>query len=453
MDIFNIKTIKLLENKLERYSKITDVENEIKQLQEKFEADCKNQIEKLNIRDKEIQLKKNKLHFREEIFNNNYKQATLKFSKLKKEIDFYQTDLDAISVGIQKPIYKFDTAEQYKEELVKIRNQQKIAIKNNSATNYEIPVLFGKKTATNIEKAKKSAELQAKLMLKAFNEECNTLISKVKWNTIESVKKRIEKAFLTTNKLGKSNHIAIQNSFLHLRIKELNLVGAYQNKKQAEKEKELEVKKQIREENKLLRDIENSKKKIEKQEIVFQKQLEKANKEISTASGKNKKQLTDKIKKITHDLNTVIADKQKAFAMEKNATAGHVYIISNVGSFGKNIYKIGMTRRLEPLEQINELQTDALPFQFDVNAIIFSNNAPELEKKILQELKDKNINPVNFKKNFFKVSIKELEKIIKNNFTEDFTLIKTPKATEYRIAKNILSNKKPIIKDCLVLKK
>ena len=394
MDIFNKKKVKSLQEKLNRYSKISDIEEEITQLQKKFDTTCNLRIAELDLREKNINKSEKELSDKKEDFSQKYKEAKLKFNELKQEVKIYENDLESISFGIYKPLYDYDTSEKYKEELIKIKDKQKASIKSKNATKCEAEwVVEGSAT-----KGRQMSDRQSKLMLRAFNGECNSLITKVKWNNIDSIKQRIEKTFIAINKLGETNRIYIQKEFFNLRIKELNLAYEYEKKKQAEKEQQKEIKAQIREEEKLLRDIENAKRKAEKEEKLHQKALEKARQELGLATGEDANKLNEKIKKLEEELNIVLSEKERAISMAQQTRSGHVYIISNIGSFGKDIYKIGMTRRLEPLDRVKELGDASVPFKFDVHAMIYSDDAPTLEKKIHQQFKDNSVNLINFRK-------------------------------------------------------
>ena len=117
---------------------------------------------------------------------------------------------------------------------------------------------------------------------------------------------------------------------------------------------------------------------------------------------------------------------------EANQKAGYVYVVSNIGAFGKDVYKIGMTRRLNPQDRIDELSGASVPFKFDVHAMIFSDDAPALEAAIHNALDDKKINLVNNRKEFFRVSLTEIEEIINNNFDRTVDFIEIPDAQQYR---------------------
>ena len=125
------------------------------------------------------------------------------------------------------------------------------------------------------------------------------------------------------------------------------------------------------------------------------------------------------------------SNKDRALSMAQQTRRGHVYVISNIGSFGEDVYKIGMTRRLDPLDRVRELGDASVPFPFDVHAIIFSEDAPTLESTLHKAFEAKRVNQVNLRKEFFNVSIDEIEAVVhKNNATIEFT--KVAEARDYR---------------------
>ncbi len=146
----------------------------------------------------------------------------------------------------------------------------------------------------------------------------------------------------------------------------------------------------------------------------------------------------DKIQKIETNLQELEVKKADADRREQNARAGHVYIISNIGSFGEDVFKIGMTRRLEPMDRIKELGDASVPFEFDVHAMIFSEDAPALESSLHKHFEKNSINRVNPRKEFFKVSLDKIEEYVKANYSQTTRFTKIPIASEYRQSMEIV---------------
>ncbi len=140
----------------------------------------------------------------------------------------------------------------------------------------------------------------------------------------------------------------------------------------------------------------------------------------------------EKLEEVKSQYSELEKEEKEIDYREKNAKAGYVYIISNIGSMGENIYKIGMTRRLEPLERIDELGDASVPFQFDIHALIFSENAPALEAKLHEHFYTTRINKLNDRKEFFKADIYEIEKVIRENYDKVVDVVKEAPAEQYR---------------------
>lgn len=187
------------------------------------------------------------------------------------------------------------------------------------------------------------------------------------------------------------------------------------------------------EEEKVRREIEREKAKIEKEETQFSNEVKKLMGYMQKAKDDVEKQLyIDKIQELEAKLKALAADKENVLQREQNTRAGFVYIISNIGSFGEQVFKIGMTRRLEPMERIEELSSASVPFKFDVHALIFSEDAPALEAILHQTFRDKQVNKMNPRKEFFRVDLEEIKKIVRENHNATVHFVDVPEAEEYR---------------------
>jgi chromosome segregation ATPase len=260
------------------------------------------------------------------------------------------------------------------------------------------------------------------------------------------MKERITKSYETINKIGESKTVSIQPEYLELKIKELLLEYEYQLKKQNEREELRAAQEALREEEKARREYELAQKEAEKEEANYQKALEKARKEIESTTGEKYDKLQAQIAKLELELQEAHDKKERALSMAQQTKRGHVYIISNIGSFGEQVYKIGMTRRLEPEDRIKELGDASVPFQFDIHAMVFSEDAPRLENELHKVFADQKVNMLNFKKEFFKVTLEEIETKVKSLGIE-CQFIRVPEAMEYRETLAImakLNSKEPI---------
>ena len=287
-------------------------------------------------------------------------------------------------------------------------------------------------------KGQKMSNDSIKLLLRAFNGECDAAVLKVKYNNINTLEKRIRKAYEALNKLGKINTIEITLTYLELKLKELHLVHEYQEKKKEELEEQRRIREQMREEERARRELEKAKEEAEKEEKRYQEALEKAKRDAEQAVGENQEKLQAQIAELKRRLEEAHSNTERAISRAQMTKSGHVYIISNIGSFGENVYKIGMTRRLEPLDRVKELGDASVPFAFDVHGMIFSENAPELESKLHNYFDDRRVNKVNPRKEFFRVSLKEIGNAVKQIDTEaetshgEIKITKVAEAEEYR---------------------
>jgi len=272
-----------------------------------------------------------------------------------------------------------------------------------------------------------------RLTARAFNNECDSSIASTRWNNADRMEQRIEKAFDAINKLNESNKISIADDYLQLKLDELRLTHEYKEKKQQEKEEQAEIRRQMREEAKVEQAI--------KEEEKYKQLLEKVKQEAEKTSGEKFDKLQVKIEKLQNELTQAREKSERAKSMAQLTKSGHVYVISNIGSFGENVYKIGMTRRLEPNDRVKELGDASVPFIFDVHAMIYSKDAPALENTIHKKFDDKRLNLVNNRKEFFNVTLEDIKKEVLN-ISPDSEFIETAEARQFRESKAIRAQSK-----------
>lgn len=362
-----------------------------------------------------------------ETLKADYNEAYSVYTELKHQIDIFTESLDMSEYGVYEPHFDFDMSERYKEEILDIRNKQKTYIKYGMAAEGGGGVILNQ----SVSQGQEMVKLEKKLMLRAFNGECDSFISTVDWNNIQRMTERIHKSFEFINKVYRDQDIYINPEYKDLKIKELQLSYEYKKKKYDEKEEQRVIREQMREEEKAQREIEAAKIKAEKEETAYQKSLEKARSEVIDAVGEKHDKLIQKIAELESRLSEAEQNKQRALSMAQQTRRGHVYVISNIGSFGENVYKIGMTRRLDPMDRVRELGDASVPFMFDVHALIFSDDAPALEGTLHKTFEHKRVNLINLKREFFNVTLSEIEsEVIKNHGQIEFTRI--AEAEQYR---------------------
>lgn len=330
--------------------------------------------------------------------------------------------------GLYKPVYMFTSSEQYKEKLYEVRKCQKDMILSGNAAISKISWLVDNSRA----KGDSLTKQNIKQIIRCFNVECDSIISKVKFNNFQLCCDKISRSFDSLNRLNNKNAVALSSDFLELKLQELHLVYEYAEKKQAEKEEQRKVREQQREEAMLQKEIEERREEISKEKNHYENALNKLISQMQFADEIKMEYLTKR--KI--DLEEHISELQESLNeidyREANKKAGYVYIISNIGSFGENIYKIGMTRRLDPMDRINELGDASVPFKFDVHALIFSDNAPQLETALHKAFENKKVNMINGRREFFNVSLDEIEKVVKENYDKTVDFIYIAEAQQYR---------------------
>ena len=376
-----------------------------------------------------LQKKRNGLDEEINKANMDLKAIQAQIRELEKE---YVTLDEAVllqSFGLYHSQYDYSSSNEYKDHITDIKRQQEdLVLKNKAAVCTRVWSLEG-----SAAKGRKFETDNIKQILRSFNIECDDIIQKVKFNNFEASRKKIQRAFDLLNKLNDVNKISITQEYLKLKLDQLVLTYELAQKKQEEKE-ELRRQREIeREEKKLAKEIEEKRAEIEKEQQHYNNAVK--NIDIQIAAEKDDVRLALLLQR-KEELSSHLTDLDKAMAdidyREANHRAGYVYVISNIGSFGEDIYKIGMTRRLDPLERIDELSGASVPFRFDVHALIFSNDAPGLEAALHREFEDRKVNAVNGRKEFFNVSLQEIETVVKKYHDKTVEFNYLPDAQQYR---------------------
>ena len=383
------------------------------------------------------------LQFQRDDLNNEIAKRTNELKKIEKEIKekrrYLTVDLDDIismeGYGLYTPSFVFANSDLYKVELAKIRAEQKECIRTGRAC-------VGSNTWTvngNAAKGRKMVSDMEKLLLRAFNVECDDIVEKVKVSNMEKSVDRIYKISEQISNLGTIMDIHITKEYIKLKIEEVKLALDFQQKKQEEKERLRELREQQREEAKARKEIEEERKKLEKEQTQYQLALSKIMAQIQK-KGEDSALLDKKAELETQlsEIGKAIEDVDYRSANEK---AGYVYIISNIGSFGEDVYKIGMTRRLDPQERIDELGDASVPFNFDIHALIFSEDAPRLESALHRAFERKKLNKINGRREFFNVSLDEIKEEVRKNFDKTVEWIDAAEAEQYRQSLSLQNDK------------
>ncbi len=395
----------------------------------------KKEIEKLQEEKSLIQKSIDDLELTVKNKNNNISSLNTQISSLEETITLKKQEIVSLDeeilvqeFGLYSPKFDFSNALGYKEKLSENRAKQKVLIKNKTAVTGNTDWTVN----GNATKGKKMVTDTQKLLLRAFNSECDELVSKVKYTNFDASLNKIQKSASTISKLGTIMNIAITPQYLSLKEDELHLAFEYQCKKQQEKEEAKAARAEQREQAKIQKELEEQRHKIEKEQTHYQTAYEKLIAQLS------KRPDDADLQKKKEDLEKQLSDIDMALTdidyRQANMRAGYVYIVSNIGSFGENVYKIGMTRRLDPQERIDELGGASVPFKFDVHAMIFSDDAPALEAALHRAFEDKKVNIVNQRREFFNVTLDEIKDVVKKNFDKTVEFIDIPDAEQYRVS-------------------
>lgn len=345
--------------------------------------------------------------------------------KLEGEIELLEKE--ALCKQYSFSDYSGLTSEECKNKLAVLKGKEQAAIKNGDLVSI---IKSGTKREEND---------NAKQILRCFNTECDNALLNLSVKNIDSTRNKISKSFESLNKIFAVDGVRLEDELLEYKLEELNLVYTYELKKEQERERQKAIKEQMIEEEKVRREIERQKAKIEKDQTQCSNEINKLMSYMQKSQSDVEKQLyIDKIKELEAKLKILEADKETVLEREANARAGYVYVISNVGSFGEDVYKIGMTRRLEPMDRVKELSSASVPFEFDVHAMIFSDDAPALETALHQAFEKQSVNRVNLRKEFFRVSLDEIESVVKQNYNNTVTFTRIPVAKEYNETLQIL---------------
>ncbi|HHK3650926.1 TPA: DUF4041 domain-containing protein [Staphylococcus aureus] len=372
------------------------------------------------------------------IENQKIKREIQELKNLKNDlissIEEGTKELEHITSYLNDELFKYDIELTYPFDLVEVDSSQintyikKLQMKEKELLNLEEVKIFNVSTEN-----KRHQNAQAKQIIRLFNAETSQLINKVNSKNIESMQNKIFKSYEGINKIFETDNVRIPETLLDIKLEMLDLMHKYQVK--IEDEKIIR-----REERARLKEIEQAEKEMEKKLKELDKDIRHHNNEIkkltmylnNTDLQVEKELYIEKIRELDQSLKDLNSERENVEDRKDNAQSGFVYIISNIGSFGENVYKIGVTRRLEPMDRINELSSASVPFEFDVHALIFSENAFELESKLHEYFKKYKVNKVNGRKEFFKVNINEIKDKVLSEHNSTVQFIDEPKAIQYR---------------------
>ena len=341
--------------------------------------------------------------------NGKIEKGEFDLNELMGGIDLYSRLDEYTAHGhFEMPKYLYETSVRYAEEIKDIRQQQKDMIKDKTAITFPETTVISSDNAFN----KKILNGQVKLMLTAFNIECDMLIGKVSPSSFGRTLERIEKLANTLEKSAATLECGFDIDYIELKFEECKLQYQYTLKKQEEVAEQKLIKEQIREEQRAIKEFEKAVADAEKEEKMYRNLLNKAQEELAKATDQERSEMEQKIILLGQQLAEAEAKEERAKSMAEQTRKGHVYVISNIGSFGEDVYKIGLTRRLEPMDRVKELGDASVPFPFDVHAMIYTDDAPALETALHREFSSQRVNAVNLRKEFFSVDLDDIKEAV-----------------------------------------
>lgn len=283
----------------------------------------------------------------------------------------------------------------------------------------------------------KATQTIYQLMVIALRAELQNILYNLKYDKLDDAIEKVKtvtRKYLAIAGQGNQNIVSTLTKFIgeieYLFINAVKIEYNYYVKKEQARQEQLAIREQMRQEAEERRALEQEKKKIDAEETKYKTEIERVKSQMESASQEEMDKLNARILELQAQLSDVVVKKETITNLQ-NGKAGNVYIISNLGSFGENMFKIGMTRRLDPQERVDELGSASVPFKFDVHSFIFSEDAVTLEKNLHDALSDKRVNKVNLRKEFFHTTVEELEELVsKIDSTAEFN--KTMIAEEYR---------------------
>lgn len=362
-------------------------------------------------------------------------QLEEEIAKLKEESVFWQEIIEEESGGMFTRPEELYPSEHYKQELKKNRDKQKQMKKDKTATIAKEWTVDGSKA-----KGKKFTNANIKQILRSFDNESDVKVKTLTFKNYQSKLKALRKSFEQLNKINVSAGVEISQAYLELKEHELDL--AYKGLVKTEEEKELlrEQREREREEKRALAEINKKKKEVDKDLKHYDNMMRELQLKIDALEDVNSKlELEKEMAELEVKKTEKEAEKENLDYRQVHAKAGYVYIISNIGSFGKDVVKIGVTRRLEPEDRIRELSSASVPFKYDTHALIFSKDAFQLESELHRRFDDNRVNLVNNRKEFFNITMQEVKEALEEHKNVTLNFNEEPEALEYRETLKILN--------------
>lgn len=346
------------------------------------------------------------------------RDLTRRLTDLRQDVVVTEEAAILQEIGIYQYRHPLSDAAAYQAALARLQDQIKVMAKKDGGA---IEAATGWTVNGSAAQGRTMINNYSKLMLRTYNAEADNLVRGLKPYKLDSGIDRLNKVAATIERLGKTMSIRISRPYHQLRVQELELTADYLEKVAVEKEREREEKERLREERKVQLEIERERQRLEKERQHYANALKAL---LDAGDEEAAKRLRDQLDEVERAISDV--DYRAA-----NVRAGYVYVISNVGAFGPGMIKVGMTRRLDPMDRVRELSDASVPFNFDVHALFFSANAAEIEAKMHARLADRRVNRVNMRREFFRATPAEAREHLLELTGDLLQFEELPEALEY----------------------
>ena len=337
-------------------------------------------------------------------------------------------DLDEASilqeVGIYTYAHPLADAEAYKERLAALRDRIKAAARKDGDA---VESTSSWTVNGNAAEGRRMVDQTSKLMLRAYNAEADSLVRSLRAHRRDASVDRLSKTMESIAKLGKSMSIRISASYHRLRVEELWLTADYLAKVEEEKQASREAREALREQRRVDQELAKAREKLDKEREHYANAL-------AALVAKGDAEGAARLEAQLADVDRALADVDYRAA---NQRAGYVYVISNLGAMGENMIKVGMTRRLEPMDRIRELGDASVPFGFDVHALFFADDAVGIEAEMHRRLADRRVNRVNLRREFFYATPREAVGQLRDLASEVLSFTEIPEALEFHQSQNL----------------
>jgi hypothetical protein len=350
-------------------------------------------------------------------------------ARKRRELLVIEEDLLLETFALYRPTFTLTSSADFKERLERIRDHQKALCKAGEAVRTPEQSVI-RLTAAQV---KALVSGTAKMMLRAFNNECDYCVDHVRFDSIEAYERRIQRAFETANKLGRPLNVEIAARYKELKLDELRLAYEFQHRRQQEQNERRARREQEREHAKAERELRAARAKMDKERAHIIAATEQYRAKLAAApAGEMQIDIRQKLESATARLAVLEEHSKRIAQWEAHPRAGYVYVVSNIGSFGPGVFKIGVTRRQNPEERVYELGDASVPFRFDLHAMVFSLDAYDLEAKLHAHFEQCRVNKVNGWKEFFRTDIQDIEAVIRTSIDKSVEFTHESVAEEYR---------------------